>query len=138
MNDFVERYAEIMLKVFVVLLVAASAVLFGIIESEYAEAKTRVYATCEVAIEDPVWIYDTHKITVENFEQHHVGEYYDGKKFKVYQTRNGMGRIKFHGKKAWIGTKNIKVIKKGWIKIEGKWKLVKPGFDFWSYIMHGE
>lgn len=103
-----------------------------------ANAKTRKYATCSVAVEDGIWIYDTYKINVDSFEKHHIGEYKEGKRFKVYETKEGMARIKYKGKRAWIPTKNIEVVKNGWVKIEGKWKKVKKGFSFWMYIKYGE
>lgn len=136
MERFMEKYAERMLKFFAGFMLIASIIMYGILCAETAEAKT--YAKCEVVTEDPVWIYDTYKINVENFESHHVGSYKLGKRFKVYETKKGFGRIKYKGKKAWIPTKNLEVISAGYIKIEGKWKRVKPGFDFWLYIKYGE
>lgn len=99
-----------------------------------AHAKKRTYAKCEVDVEDPVWIYSSCKPSYDN----HIGEYSMGKKFTVYETRNGMARIKFNGKNAWIGTKNLEVVKSGYVKIEGKWKRIKPGFSFWLFIKFGE
>ena len=103
-----------------------------------AYAKKRTYAVCLVAVEDALWVYDTYKVSAENFEKHHVGSMNPGKKFKVYETKNGMGRIKYKGKRAWVSTKNLEVVKKGYVKVEGKWKKVKPGFSFWLYIKFGE
>ncbi len=116
----------------------ASLVLFCLVSAETAEAKTRTYAKCQVAVEDSLWVYDTYKIGVDDFESHHVGNMKHGKKFRVLETKNGMARIKFNGKKAWIGTKNIEVVKAGYVKIEGKWKRIKPGFSFWLFIKFGE
>lgn len=129
-----ERAFRNLLKVWIGLLVVAIAVLVCLIGAEEAKADTRKPAVCQVWSEDGAWVYDTCKITVENFEKHHVAMFKQGRKMKVYATKNGWAKIKHKGKTAWISSKVLDVKKAGWVKLEGHWRKVKPGFDFYAYF----
>lgn len=136
--DQLEKGTRHLLHAWLLLLCAAIILLAFLIKTETAQASVKKPAVCKVWSEDGAWVYDTYRINVENFEKHHVATFRKGRSMKVYSTRNGMAKIKLHGKTAWISSKLLDVKKAGWIKLEGKWKKVKPGFDFLAYIKWGE
>lgn len=105
--------------------------------TDYAHAATRKPAVCRIWSEDGVWAYDTHDITIDDFEKHHVRSFKQGKTFKVKTVKNGFAKVKYKGKVLWISASLLEVKTAGWIKLEGKWKKVKPGFDFWEYYRYG-
>lgn len=133
-----ERSFRNLLRVWVGLLLIAIVVLLCLIRAEETLAVTKKPAVCKVLGEDEVWVYDTYDLGTGPADAHHIATFKPGRRMKVYATKTGMAKIKLHGKTAWIGTRMLDVIKPGWIKIEGKWKKVKPGFDFIAYIKWGD
>lgn len=136
--DQLEKGTRHLLHAWLLLLCAAIILMAFLIKTETAQASVKKPATCKVLGEDKVWVYDTYDLGTGSAAAHHIATFKPGRKMKVYATKNGMAKIKLHGRTAWIGTRMLDVTKKGWIKLEGKWKLVKPGFDFLAYIKWGE
>ena len=140
-----ERSMRNLLRVWVGMLLIAIVVLLCLIRAEETLAVTKKPAVCQVWSEDGAWVYDTYKVTymlrendMTKMIRHHKATFKKGKTMKVYATKEGMAKIKYHGRTAWISSKLIDVKKAGWIKLEGKWKKVKPGFDFLAYIKWGD
>lgn len=86
--------------------------------STKAEAKTKkpdgiIGATYKADGEhDWINVFSTYETTVGT----KIGELDLDKKYKVYEVKNGFGRIKFDGKRAWVKLNNLELCKNGWVR----------------------